>query len=508
MEGGIIVFPMKNWNALLAEGNNMTKNNKQKPALFPHSNESEMMVLGCMLTSEGSLNIGADGLDESDFYFTEHKLIFDVLKRAYTNNKPADVHLVCEELKRIEKLEAIGGAAYVATLAQYAGTSAFVEEYVELVKDKSILRQVILASQKVGKSALEDPQDVYTILDEANNLFSKISQNANHLYNERDKIVFLEKSNNFLLTPPPNQPMLLEFRTNTKLEGFIPQGKVGMIVGAGGTGKTHLICQLGLSVASGCPFLANFFPVEKGSVFFGFGENQINDVHRSLYKASKHLRDELNDKEIEQVAKNLSYLSFCGRQAAFVKEDGSPTKYFRILKQQLINTAPEDGWRLLIFDPVSRLAGPAVEKDNAVATAFIALLEELTIDLPGNPTVLFTHHVNKMALNSDDRGNQSVARGASALTDGARFQFNFYKSKDEKEADIVWLEMSKSNFTKICDIIRLKKDFDGFLQFMNFKNDDGGKFIENVASKRETSNKKSMASTSNSYTQDILAGLK
>lgn len=154
-----------------------TKQTKVRVA--PNSKESEMMVLGCMLTSINSLNIAADTLDESDFYYTEHQLVFQVLKGAYKQDKPADVHLVCEELKRIDKLEAVGGAAYIATLAQYAGTSAYIEEYAEIVKSKSILRKMIHAAQIVEKSALEEPQDVHSTLDEAQALFFKISQSAN-----------------------------------------------------------------------------------------------------------------------------------------------------------------------------------------------------------------------------------------------------------------------------------------------------------------------------------------
>jgi len=155
----------------------MSENSKVKVA--PNSKESEMMVLGCMLTSINSLNIAADALDDSDFYFTEHKIIFDVLKTAYKTDKPADVHLVCEELKRLGKLTAVGGVSYVTTLAQYAGTSAYIEEYSDIVHSKSILRRMIHAAQVVEKNALEEPQDVHTCLDEAQQLFFKISQSAN-----------------------------------------------------------------------------------------------------------------------------------------------------------------------------------------------------------------------------------------------------------------------------------------------------------------------------------------
>jgi replicative DNA helicase len=157
----------------------MTDSTNTKVKIAPHSKESEMMVLGCMLTSINALNIAADGLDDSDFYFTEHKIIFLVLKTAYKNDKPADVHLVCEELRRQDKLKAIGGAAYITTLAQYAGTSAYIEEYVSIIRDKSILRNMINAAQSIEKKAFEEPDNVQETLDQAQQAFFQISQSAN-----------------------------------------------------------------------------------------------------------------------------------------------------------------------------------------------------------------------------------------------------------------------------------------------------------------------------------------
>lgn len=147
--------------------------------LPPHSKEAEMMVLGCMLTSVNSLNVAADGLEEQDFYFSEHKTIFQTLKSAYRSDKPADVLLISEELKRQEKLEGVGGIAYLTSLAQYAGTSAYIEEYVELIKSKATLRKMIQAAQGIEKEALEEPDDVSTCLDKAQQSFFQIGQAVN-----------------------------------------------------------------------------------------------------------------------------------------------------------------------------------------------------------------------------------------------------------------------------------------------------------------------------------------
>ena len=76
---------------------------EEKVKVAPNSKEAEMMVLGCMLTSINALNIAADSLNEADFYYVEHRLIFHALKSSYLNDRPADVHLISEELRRIGK---------------------------------------------------------------------------------------------------------------------------------------------------------------------------------------------------------------------------------------------------------------------------------------------------------------------------------------------------------------------------------------------------------------------
>lgn len=144
--------------------------------IAPHSKESEMMVLGCMLTNINALNIAAESLDDSDFFFNEHKIIFHVLKSTYKADKPADVHLVFEELKRRNELEDVGGAAYITTLAQYAGTSAYVEEYVEKLKEMRMLRDIIHASQEVQKDSFE-LADPVKIINKLKNRIENIEKN-------------------------------------------------------------------------------------------------------------------------------------------------------------------------------------------------------------------------------------------------------------------------------------------------------------------------------------------
>jgi replicative DNA helicase len=151
---------------------------ERKTKIPPNSKESEMMVLGCMLTSINGLNVAADSLEDLDFYYVEHQIVFTALKNAFLSDRPADIHLISEDLKKIGKLDSVGGISYLTTLAQYAGTSAYIEEYVDLVKEKATLRKMIHAAQSIEKSALEGPKDVNAALDEAQAQFYKISQSS------------------------------------------------------------------------------------------------------------------------------------------------------------------------------------------------------------------------------------------------------------------------------------------------------------------------------------------
>ena len=171
---------------------------KKKFKTAPASKESEMMVLGSMLTSQDSLNAAADMLEETDFYYGEHKIIFRALQEAFHKDRPADVHLISESLKKDDLLKEAGSISYLTTLAQYAGTSAYVEEYAKIIKDKSLLRCMISTSEKIIKKALADAAPAADVLDDAQAGFFNISQsiNSNSFVNIKELLSGAKNSSN------------------------------------------------------------------------------------------------------------------------------------------------------------------------------------------------------------------------------------------------------------------------------------------------------------------------
>lgn len=215
----------------------------------PNSKESEMMVLGCMISNPSSLQYAAEELELLDFYYSEHKPIFQTLKVAFHNRKQVDIHLLCEELKQQEQLKAVGGAAYITSLAQYAGTSAYIEEYVEQLKEKSLLRNIIAQSQSIEKLALESDDNGISILEKYQHSLKEIQNRFNKkptLLNVEKRIEQLEslrKSFQGKKYLGLCVKSIEEF--NEKLLGL---RKLTLLAAAPNVGKTALTIQLALEV--------------------------------------------------------------------------------------------------------------------------------------------------------------------------------------------------------------------------------------------------------------------
>lgn len=255
----------------------------EKTRIPPNSKESEMMVLGCMLTSVNALNVAADQLLPQDFYYTEHQTIFSVLKLAFVSDKPADIHLVAEELKRQGKLEIVGGVNYLTALAQYAGTSAFIEEYVELLKEKSILRRLITAAQTIEKNALDEPSDVLETLDNAQSILFQISQENQNTagtsirdlisgLKAESKIPYLkelqERQQSFK-ERDPNAPPITGVPTHfidldKLLNGFNPSNLM-IIAARPAMGKTALMTSIAENICFKNNIPVAFFSLEMGA---------------------------------------------------------------------------------------------------------------------------------------------------------------------------------------------------------------------------------------------------
>jgi replicative DNA helicase len=148
----------------------------------PHSIEAESSVLGGLLLDNGAWDRVGDLLADIDFYRHEHKLIYAAIGALINASKPADVITVNEQLQNQGKAEEMGGLGYLNSLAQYVPSASNIRRYAEIVRERSILRKLVSASDEIATNAF-NPQGkaIDRILDEAEQKIFNIGEEGSRM---------------------------------------------------------------------------------------------------------------------------------------------------------------------------------------------------------------------------------------------------------------------------------------------------------------------------------------
>lgn len=144
--------------------------------LPPQSVEMEQSVLGAILLENEALAKVLEILDERDFYHDAHRWIFQAMIALFEENVPIDLLTVTERLRKNERLEAVGGASYLAELVELVPTAANVWHHARVVREKAVLRGLIRTATSIVTDSYEDTDDVDMLLDRAEQAIFEISQ--------------------------------------------------------------------------------------------------------------------------------------------------------------------------------------------------------------------------------------------------------------------------------------------------------------------------------------------
>src|SRR5881296_3900877 len=133
----------------------------------PHSVEAEQGVLGSMLISpRDTIAECVEKINEEYFYVPAHRTIYDVLVELWNAGQAIDLITFTQVLRDRNLLDSVGGAAFVTNLLTFVPTAANVQYYLDIVRDKYILRQIISAATESVRRAYEEQDEVNNLLDE------------------------------------------------------------------------------------------------------------------------------------------------------------------------------------------------------------------------------------------------------------------------------------------------------------------------------------------------------
>lgn len=183
----------------------------------PHSLEAEEAVIGSILINAAVFDDVARFLSSADFFSLRHAWIWSAIERLHKRQELIEYITVVEELRTMERLTEVGGAAYVGTLLAQAGTSMHAEAYGQIVRRTAIRRRLMEAAAKISAIAQDEEIGVSQILDKAEAELTRITEGfnlsetamaANPYMELREKISGLQQGTLVLKYPKTGFPSL------------------------------------------------------------------------------------------------------------------------------------------------------------------------------------------------------------------------------------------------------------------------------------------------------------
>jgi replicative DNA helicase len=143
---------------------------------LPASVEAERSILGAILLDNHSYNEAAEKLSAEDFFLDSHRRIYSRMAELIDAHRAVDIVTLAEELARRKEVEAVGGVAYLASLTEGLPRRPSIEEYVRIVKDKSLARQLIIICNTAITRAADQSDEALVVLDSAESGLLEVSE--------------------------------------------------------------------------------------------------------------------------------------------------------------------------------------------------------------------------------------------------------------------------------------------------------------------------------------------
>jgi replicative DNA helicase len=158
--------------------------------LPPQNLAAEQSVIGSMLLDKNAVVRVIELLSPEAFYRNAHRFIYESILDLFDRGEPVDLVTVTEALRKSGKLDAVGGAVYVADLINSVPTSANVEHYAKIVEEKYVLRRLIESGTQIVSAAYSEPEDVNQVLDDAEkNIFDIALKRSREGFHKIDSVI-------------------------------------------------------------------------------------------------------------------------------------------------------------------------------------------------------------------------------------------------------------------------------------------------------------------------------
>jgi replicative DNA helicase len=143
---------------------------------LPANIDAEKTILGAILLDNTAHSEAAEKLSADDFSLDSHRRIYVRMSELLDSQRPVDIVTLANELARYKEVEAVGGVAYLASLTEGLPRRPVIEEYIRIVKDKSLLRKLMMICSSAIARAADQSEDAIGVLDMTESQLLEVSE--------------------------------------------------------------------------------------------------------------------------------------------------------------------------------------------------------------------------------------------------------------------------------------------------------------------------------------------
>ncbi|MBT8393514.1 MAG: replicative DNA helicase [Flavobacteriaceae bacterium] len=410
--------------------------NLEKGKIPPQAIDLEEVVLGAMMIDKKGVDEVIDILSPEAFYKEAHQHIFEAIFQLFENSEPIDLLTVSSQLKKNEKLVAVGGDFYLISLTQKVSSSAHIEFHARIILQKFIQRSLIKISSEIIEDSYDETKDVFDLLDNAEAKLYEVTQgNIKRSSETAQNLVIQAKrkieeiSNKEGLSGIPSG-----FTKLDRLTSGWQESDLIIVAARPGMGKTALTLSMARNIAVNNKIPVAFFSLEMASV-------QL--ITRLISSETGLSSEKLRTGRLEKHEWELLNVKVKGLEKAPLFIDDTPSLSIFDLRAKARRLASQYGIKLIVIDYLQLMtAGSSLKGGNreqeisTISRNLKALAKELSVPviaLSQLSRAVETRGGSKRPLLSDLRESGAIEQDADIVS--FIYRPEYYKIEEWDDED-------------------------------------------------------------------------
>ena len=410
--------------------------------VMPQKIDAEQSVLGAMFLSKNALEKAVESLNKDMFYLDSHKRIFEVMKNLDDKKIPIDITTVTNALEEKNLLNQVGGVAYLTELVNVVPTAANVEQYIKIIEDKYLRRNLIEAGTEITSLGFSSPDDIGDVLDEAEKkIFDVVKNRRGSEFKTIQDVLFKAQADLEKLSSMKNEitGVPTGYYDIDKLTSGFHENELIIIAARPAMGKTAFALNMAVNMAINAKKSVALFNMEMGA------EQLITRMLSSVgqIESSKLRTGKLEHNDWKRVNEAISRLA---DTKIFIDDTpGMTVSEMRAKCRRLANS--EDGLDIVIIDYLqlisgsARYAGQRQQEVSEISRSLKTMAMELNI-----PVVALAQLSRSVEGREDKRPLLSDLRESGSIEQDADIVAFLYRDDYYNKESAIDEDTSKSEF--------------------------------------------------------------